>query len=728
MPFSNVLANQFKPLLFVLVLSVFGFVVNLYPLPLVANIHLIIGNMAFVIVAMRLGVFYSLLSAIIVVSGLYLSFNHPFVYISFCLEAVCLALLRKRGMYVLYADILYWLLIGIPVTALLLHLAYDSSWQTMLFTIIKQGINGLFYAGLAGLVVYFWPNLFTLTGRQQPVVIRTLHQKLVYAAVLLISFTVIITSMLVTQSLVNRQHSELEEDLVNSRNYIALSANNLLKSHALAFTHADAYMQTIAADDWQQARAYAQRMQDNYPLFYDVMLVNQQQQTVYATSNSLVSYTSDQQAGKHAFSTLFNKALNSFEVVVEVVPNQVDNNQPLLLFSKAFSFDQSATPDGVLMAAINLQSISQMWTEHTKKSHKVLLLDAEDQVLFSSDQSLYPSLTTFFYRQQKDITFDEQSDIKLVELYEQGIDVNTRFYLTHRHLQNGWQVVVIQPSQQVTSSVEQEYLLILKLLFGTLVISILFANIVARQITKPLTFIGKQLTQTEQRKDYQLNATVPSTTTEIVDLYQQFKHFYSRRSATLELTQSELDDTKAQLTLADDKIAELTLTDPVTKIANRKAFEGQFSVVQKLTQRNHNNLACVLIELDKAMFASTASEQSSAEQRLRDIAHYISDEFAREGDLTARFSELQFVVAISHINEHHLARKLDKLVSRMVESGQQASQLTDASSAVQIGAVIAPAAYSSDVTSWLKLADLALYKAKQSAGDNVHIESMLGIV
>ena len=54
--------QQLKPLLFVLVVSAIGFLLNLYPIPLFSNVHLILGNVAFVIIAMRFGILYSLLS------------------------------------------------------------------------------------------------------------------------------------------------------------------------------------------------------------------------------------------------------------------------------------------------------------------------------------------------------------------------------------------------------------------------------------------------------------------------------------------------------------------------------------------------------------------------------------------------------------------------------------------------------------------------------------------
>ena len=154
--------EQLKPLLFVLVVSAIGFLLNLYPIPLFSNVHLILGNVAFVIIAMRFGILYSLLSAMIVATAFVISFAHPFGYLFYGLEAVFIALMRKRGWYVLYADLFYWIVIGMPLTALVLYQFSDMPEQLFLLTITKQVFNGLVYTCLAGLIVYFFPKTFPL--------------------------------------------------------------------------------------------------------------------------------------------------------------------------------------------------------------------------------------------------------------------------------------------------------------------------------------------------------------------------------------------------------------------------------------------------------------------------------------------------------------------------------------------------------------------------------------
>ncbi|OUS31179.1 hypothetical protein A9Q98_03440 [Thalassotalea sp. 42_200_T64] len=207
MTFSlNNIQEQLKPLLFVLFVSAIGFVLNLYPIPLFTDVHLIIGNAAFVIVAMRFGVLYSLLSALIVTTAFVIPFAHPFGYLTFGLEAIVIALFRRKGWCILYADVLYWLFIGMPLSALVLFSFSDMSEQVWLLTLIKQAFNGLIYTSIAGLIVYFFPKTFALTFRQQPPVIRTFKAQLVYATSLIIIFSMMVTSIFVTQSVLKSQH------------------------------------------------------------------------------------------------------------------------------------------------------------------------------------------------------------------------------------------------------------------------------------------------------------------------------------------------------------------------------------------------------------------------------------------------------------------------------------------------------------------------------------------
>ena len=103
---------QGKQYLLALFLGAIGAIANLFPIDLAFNISLLIGNAAYIIAASLLPPRHTLFCALISVTPLYFYWGHPYGFLTFGLEAWFISTLRARGWYVLTADLLYWLVIG----------------------------------------------------------------------------------------------------------------------------------------------------------------------------------------------------------------------------------------------------------------------------------------------------------------------------------------------------------------------------------------------------------------------------------------------------------------------------------------------------------------------------------------------------------------------------------------------------------------------------------------
>ncbi|WP_394495685.1 hypothetical protein [Shewanella sp. ENK2] len=86
-------------LILALVLGVIGFIVNCYPIPIFANVQLVMGNTFTVVSAVILGPWYALLTAVFSATGLMVTWGSPHVYLLFCIEAVFIGFIRRKGVY-----------------------------------------------------------------------------------------------------------------------------------------------------------------------------------------------------------------------------------------------------------------------------------------------------------------------------------------------------------------------------------------------------------------------------------------------------------------------------------------------------------------------------------------------------------------------------------------------------------------------------------------------------
>ena len=151
--------------LFATLLGIAGFTLNCYPVPFFANVQFITGNLFTVIIAVLLGPWYALWTALISASALMIIWDSWHVYILFGLEAIFLGYARRRDIYALYASAIYWLFIGMPVLYVYAVFYIDIPAAYLPFALIKQSINGLLYASMASLLILVLPKLWQFDGK-----------------------------------------------------------------------------------------------------------------------------------------------------------------------------------------------------------------------------------------------------------------------------------------------------------------------------------------------------------------------------------------------------------------------------------------------------------------------------------------------------------------------------------------------------------------------------------
>ena len=127
-----------------------------------------LGNALILVCASRLGWGYTLYCAAIALTGLMQTFGTPYVYLIYGLEALFVCVLRRRGWFLIYADFLYWCLLGMPITWVVIQHAFYIPGDYQLFTVVKQSFNGLLYTALASLLLLLIPKSWFAPLQQQP--------------------------------------------------------------------------------------------------------------------------------------------------------------------------------------------------------------------------------------------------------------------------------------------------------------------------------------------------------------------------------------------------------------------------------------------------------------------------------------------------------------------------------------------------------------------------------
>lgn len=136
------------------VLAVLAVAGNYLSLPLFFGVDFIFGSIAVMLAVLLFGTVSAVIVAI--VGGLYtlVLWGHPYALIIFSVEALVVGLLYRRGWrQLLLADLLYWLVVGMPLVGLFYVGLLGMNAESTGLIALKQMLNACFNTLIAGLLL-----------------------------------------------------------------------------------------------------------------------------------------------------------------------------------------------------------------------------------------------------------------------------------------------------------------------------------------------------------------------------------------------------------------------------------------------------------------------------------------------------------------------------------------------------------------------------------------------
>lgn len=211
-------------------------------------------------------------------------------------------------------------------------------------------------------------------------------------------------------------------------------------------------------------------------------------------------------------------------------------------------------------------------------------------------------------------------------------------------------------------------------------------------------------------------------------LEQRFKHFVStaterakeRQRATQEL-QNRLDSLESETTDLRVRIEEeavRSLTDHLTGIANRLAYQERMAMEFNRWQRYQAPLSLALFDIDHFKSINDNFGHDVGDRVLRSVARQLA-EHARSVDFVARFGGEEFVVILPSTTleqGHQAADKLRRIIDEVIfKHGERQVPVTVSAGVAELTAGDSP-------DTLLKRADEALYRAKRNGRNRCDCE------
>lgn len=188
--------------------------------------------------------------------------------------------------------------------------------------------------------------------------------------------------------------------------------------------------------------------------------------------------------------------------------------------------------------------------------------------------------------------------------------------------------------------------------------------------------------------------------------------------ALLFLWNRKLGSLNRQLAAANRQLAQLTLTDPLTQIGNRKFFDQEYSPAFRLCQRQRIGFAVAMIDIDHFKQINDRHGHAAGDACLRALAECLRAHLRRETDRLARVGGEEFAVFMPGDAGAETLNRLETLRRAVADLRVAAgdAQIAFTVSIGLCGGIPAPGDTAED---WLKHADEALYAAKHAGRDRV---------
>ncbi|KIO34962.1 sensor domain-containing diguanylate cyclase [Shewanella sp. cp20] len=702
---------------FAVLLGLLGLLVNLSPIPLFGNQQLIIGNLFFVIVAIFLGPWYALLASLLCATGLHLAWDSWHMYLLFPLEALWLGYARRKEFYTLYADITFWLLLGMPLFYLYANLVFQMPNSYMTFITLKQGINGMLYTAIGAICVTMLPNHLHIQGKLINQKRKSFNAQLTYTFTQVMTLVLLVSALIFNNNSIEQQQKDVKLNLEDSAAHLGKATESFIQGHISAIDNAARWL-SLSNYDSAQWQSLLSKLHQSYPFFIS-MLIADDEALISAASpisrldKDVVKNKDLSIRDRHYFQEAF---YNQLTFISPAFLGRGFGSDPIVAISAPiYSKDNHVTPIGIIEGSLNLNKFASI-DERNREYHEqaMVLTDENDLVIYASDSLQLAPLTPL-----KVATSGQRYRTSLNMINFRKLDsLSPEFAYTKYVLKNGWSLYVVMPFEPLIKQVEQQYLTTFSLLFVAFIITILLIKVISYRLTQPLETIAKKFSQwgMTQHQDEVMSDTIPKEIYALSSSIQKSKQELISYQLELEekvaLRTVELED-------ANLKLQALAERDELTHLYNRRYVENHFANIHDMCKRSYAALAFCIIDIDHFKKINDTYGHQMGDKALVALAELMQQFFKRDTDIVSRYGGEEFLLVLPQCNalqvEQHLNQFREQVAAYQIEvPGQRAIGMT-----ISIGAVISNAGYMSDIDHWFKMADLNLYEAKENGRNRV---------
>lgn len=195
-----------------------------------------------------------------------------------------------------------------------------------------------------------------------------------------------------------------------------------------------------------------------------------------------------------------------------------------------------------------------------------------------------------------------------------------------------------------------------------------------------------------------------------------------RLGETLNTMARKLGRREAELRRANRMLADLAAQDPVTGIANRRAFDERLASEWSRSRRNGLQLALLLIDVDHFKQFNDRFGHAAGDRCLRRVGEALGLSARPDGGFAARIGGEEFAVILPEADMHLATQMAERLRVEVAALTIDNPDGTSGRVTISVGGVAAGHAETGDAPSLFSRADAALYRAKRAGRNCVALD------
>jgi diguanylate cyclase (GGDEF)-like protein/PAS domain S-box-containing protein len=176
-----------------------------------------------------------------------------------------------------------------------------------------------------------------------------------------------------------------------------------------------------------------------------------------------------------------------------------------------------------------------------------------------------------------------------------------------------------------------------------------------------------------------------------------------------------------QLRLANESLKELSETDALTGLPNRRKFDEVFGSERRRALRSGLPLSVLFIDIDKFKAFNDTYGHSKGDQCLREVSQALASILRRSSDVIARYGGEEFAVILPDTSLGDAANIAENLRRSVETQGITHEGNSIGVVSVSVGAAGRVLAFPDDGQTLLISADAALYEAKSGGRNQVRV-------